>query len=452
MIKTLEEYKNKYYSEGGSIPLSLQNSKKITIPDNIENQDSFIYKWVNLNNNMFYYGSRKGLPLVDYSFSSENKNLKKDFNKKNAKFSFEVTEWGPHEYILSKEKKILNEVNAKNNTLSYNLSNETFSTMKIPNIDKIQKMADEIIYQKQLTYNGVTYKRKICEKDFLKTIKKWYQPRFFDTNTDHLRNLKNELDDLGGNTEHLQVVILDFEDTSKRIGLDGKHSGGAITNCKKATDVHILFIPEEVHKDFSELEKKTFALRLNPPPKTPTVLKTTNDDLADLVFNYLKDGFSSSSLEIQKILDEYKVNSKDRKKIFKNANKLLKNFKKPTNWINYEEGSGLKEINKIVKKFNKGATRCVKYSSAGTGPYRLFREVFEHNLKASTSNVIKILRLRIYHPTPEAEKKWFSGLLQRTTKFLNHCMNRDGNDTDETNKHPVELIIEYMDTTKAKNI
>ena len=142
----------------------------------------------------------------------------------------------------------------------------------------------------------------------------------------------------------------------------------------------------------------------------------------------------------------------DRKKIFKNANKLLKNFKKPTNWINYEEGSGLKEINKIVKKFNKGATRCVKYSSAGTGPYRLFREVFEHNLKASTSNVIKTLRLRIYHPTPEAEKKWFSGLLQRTTKFLNHCMNRDGNDTDETNKHPVELIIEYMDTTKAKNI
>ena len=85
------------------------------IPENLEDAEAHLYEFENLKTGKKYVGVRKGKPLVNYYFSSEDEQLLEDFSDSNAQFKYTVLDYGTYPNVLAKETSILKSVNAKVN-------------------------------------------------------------------------------------------------------------------------------------------------------------------------------------------------------------------------------------------------------------------------------------------------------------------------------------------------
>jgi hypothetical protein len=427
MIQNKEDYnKSKYFELGGEIP---PMCKKIFIPNNPNNYDSFLYTWTKLNEprmGMFYDGSRKGDPLVRYKHSATDKQFLKDFSDPNAEFEFRVNEFGPFEYIVSKETKLLNEKDSKNNNMSYNKSNGIKKFILTVNHNNIENISDDIIKKKQFTYNGKTYNSISIDKNDLKNIE-IIQVRFNESQPDHVLKLKNELDDKGGNTDDLLIVILGCPEDSKKLWklIGGNHSLKAILGCKLAIKAKVLFIPKEVYKNFNELELETLAFDLNPRRKE-TVLEPSDDDIVELIVKYRKKGYTNTSEEISRIFKRYFVNSKDRKKILQKVSIRLKDENLPHNWINYDDEKNQKKLLNKTKKFHnptKGTWACIIKSSMPKNIYVTLREIVDYNNnKKKEDKFINHLTIFLVHPNPKYKEDWEMKLCKDEKSTLNYLL------------------------------
>ena len=79
----------------------------------------FVYKWIDTSNGMYYIGSHKG--TVDDGYIGSGTYFSSAFNKRSNSFVREVLYVGPHYREL--EEFILEELDAANDKLSYNLKN-----------------------------------------------------------------------------------------------------------------------------------------------------------------------------------------------------------------------------------------------------------------------------------------------------------------------------------------
>jgi len=428
MIQNKEDYKqSKYFELGGEIP---PTCKEIFIPDNPNNYDSFLYIWTKLNEpraGKFYDGSRKGDPLVDYVHSSTDEQFLEDFSDPKSEFKFEVTEFGPYEYIVSKETMLLNEKNSKKNNMSYNKSNGIKTFLLPVNSNIIDIISNDIIQKKQFTYNGKTYKPVVLNKNDLKDIKV-IQVRFMESHPEHVSKLKTDITDLYGNTtDHLLIVVLGCPKDPKELWIliGGNHSLKAILGCKLVQKVNVLFIPKEVYNNFNELELETLAFNLN-PRKKETVLEPSDDDIAGLIVKYRKQGYTNTSPEVIKIFEKNFVNSKDRKKILQKVSKILKNQNLPHNWINYEDEKEKKKLENKIKKFHdptNGTWACLIKSSMPKNIYVTLREIVNYNNnKKKEDQFISNLTIFLVHPSPEDKEKWEMQLCKEEKSTLNYLL------------------------------
>jgi len=84
----------------------------------------FIYKWINIDNNMFYIGSHKG--TIDDGYIGSGTLFKEAYFKDKKLFKREILEYVYNEEnLLEREQYYLDLFDIKNNDLSYNLNPKT---------------------------------------------------------------------------------------------------------------------------------------------------------------------------------------------------------------------------------------------------------------------------------------------------------------------------------------
>ena len=445
MIKNKEDYlKSKYFELGGHVPDII---KEIFIPDNLDNEDSFLYRWTKLNEPKIgktYDGSRKGQPLVKYYHSTHDREFKEDFSDKNAEFKFEVIEFGPYKYIVSKETKKLKEMDVKNNPMSYNKSNGIKNFILPVDLEKIKTITDEIRNTKQFTYKGKTYCSTIIDKNKLRDVDT-IQVRFLESAPHHVQDLKNDLLDLTGNTDHLLIVVLGNPEDPKSLWkiIGGNHSLKAMLGYKLATKAKVLFVPTEVSKDFNELELENFAFLLN-RSKKEKILEYNDDDMVQLILKYRKNNYTNNSEEVKKIFEIYHINSKDRAKILKKVSLRLKNLNLPVNWIDYDNPKEAKKLKNLIKKFHdpkNGSWACSIKSSMRKNIYVTLREIAKYNEnKKKEDKIINTLFIFVTHPSPKYKEDWDTKFQKDEITTLNWLL-----------KGKVAFHFEVQKSLKARN-
>lgn len=439
--------------------------KKKIIPPNTEESESFMYEYTNLKNNMKYVGKRKGKPLEGYYFSSEDKQFIADFSDKDAEFKFEVLEYGTEKIILAKETKVLKTVNAKNNDMYYNQSNGWADDSIIVDTDEMIRIAQDILSKNQsFTANGITVVREKVEKTVLLTMNK-LQTRRQTLFTKHKQELQLGILDKGGNTDHLTIVYLEDRNVKNKKNKDvvndqiigGNHSEAAIQSCKKADSAYVIRIPKEIHKNWSDAAVRKLANFLNPRAKN-RVLESELDDIEDTIFEMLVDGFTVNSDDVIKVYNYYTLNTRDRTNISKKAKKRIKDKESNAlNWINYSSDPYKSELDDKVKDENNHPNVfCKAYS---TGKLDYWRDILRINSinKGFTDNkqpekVIKVYKVFLWHPSKPAETEHFK-LNSANDKYnLDWVFNRNDKDSKESNICPVQVVIEYLPSTKMKEL
>ena len=439
--------------------------KEVIIPDNTENAEAFMYEYTNLKNDMKYVGKRKGKPLVGYYFSSKDEKFIADFSDKDAKFKFEVLEYGSEVMMLAKETKELKRVNAKNNDMYYNQSNGYADDSIIVDTDEMIRIAKDILSKNQsFTAYGITVVREKVEKAVLLTMNK-LQTRRQTLFTKHKQDLQQEILDKGGNTDHLTVVYLEERNVKDKKGknivndqmIGGNHSGSAILSCKKADSVYVIRIPKEIHKNWSDAAVRELSNFLNPRKKN-RVLESELDDIEDTIFEKLVSGFKVNSPEVVKIYNFFHLNTRDRTNISKKANKRIKDKESNAlNWINYSSDPYKSDLeDKVKDENNHPNVFCKAYS---TGKLDYWRDILRINSinkgfidNKQPEKVIKVYKVILWHPSKPAETEHFK-LNSANDKYnLDWVWNRNDKDTKESNICPVQVIIEYLPSTKMKDL
>ena len=85
----------------------------------------FIYCWTNLDNKKWYRGKHQGYPRDGYLFSSKNEDFLVDFTDPNSRWKYEILDYVTTSTtdLTNLEYEILTELDARNDPMSYNLSN-----------------------------------------------------------------------------------------------------------------------------------------------------------------------------------------------------------------------------------------------------------------------------------------------------------------------------------------
>ena len=83
--------------------------------------DSFLYKWTDTKQNMFYIGVHKG--TTDDGYICSSKILLEEYKKRPNDFKREILEFGTFEQVIEKETYLLKQIDAAQNKQYYNQHN-----------------------------------------------------------------------------------------------------------------------------------------------------------------------------------------------------------------------------------------------------------------------------------------------------------------------------------------
>ena len=112
---------------------------------------AFVYRWTDSSNGKMYIGSHNGNRK---NYIGGGKLFKRAYRKRSEHFTREILCYGSHEDMLELEGFILEEVDAANSELYYNLTNDPLSPMKgrkhsKESIEKLRRSAGHMKGKKQ---------------------------------------------------------------------------------------------------------------------------------------------------------------------------------------------------------------------------------------------------------------------------------------------------------------
>jgi len=109
--------------------------------------EAFVYKWTDLSNGKMYIGSHNGKRK---SYKGSGKLFKRAYKKRPKYFTREIICYGNHDDMIELEGFILKEIDAANNPMYYNLTNDPLSPMKGKKHSKktIQKLKESAGHMK----------------------------------------------------------------------------------------------------------------------------------------------------------------------------------------------------------------------------------------------------------------------------------------------------------------
>ena len=66
--------------------------------------------------------------------------------------------------------------------------------------------------------------------------------------------------------------------------------------------------------------------------------------------------------------------------------------------------------------------------------------------------LIKIYKVFLWHPSQKAETDHFQLYAADDKEIMNWVLNRNNNDTKDTNISPVQIVVEYMPSQRIKEV
>lgn len=413
--------------------------------NNPDNQPCFVYEWYNITKDKYYVGYHKGEPFDGYFHSSKDKDFADDFHS--CQWRYTIKDFGSDSLMLSLENQILSKANAKDNPKYYNKTNGIPQEFSMPDEELVYDFADQILDNKSLDEIEPVLKSKEDLSNYVE-----YQARAESLDAEHEKDIKNRIDDSNGayaQNELLLTVLKDrlWEGKICDLQINGRHSKNAFLKSKTGSYIKVLEIPEEKHRHLSTEEVKLLAIALNPTTKTPRK-ETQSEDIVKIIVDYRLKGLTNKSQTIQSILDRFNLTTYKRRKILNEVNEKINDKISPVNqiWIMYNAGKEELELQEKVEDENRQpGVYCKSYGTKINDFWKALHKIRDLNEK--NPNSIKIFKCIFWHQSKEAEKNWFANDMLKNKRFLDYYLNRDGKDKDG-----VEVIFEYMPTTKSSTI
>tara|TARA_B110000858_G_scaffold95661_1_gene110207 strand:- start:61 stop:1377 length:1317 start_codon:yes stop_codon:yes gene_type:complete len=356
------------------------------IPANESGSDSYTYEYVNLDKNRKNYtgyhkvpnGGRFGDdPYFDSSKSNEfNSDLLTD------QFEFNVLAYGTKLEMEALEHSILKKV--KFPSPDYYNQWASFPVAGISNLPDnaaMKKVADAMHKNNGWADNKIEHVK--FDKD---NIKKGLDPLNdiffpsnirFDTLVDkHAIKIRNAIDEARGDLTEIEqkfkVVVLRNRlnpetGEKKDRAIDGNHTWTGTVKSKHGSHMPILYIEEEEHIKWSDMNVNALALHLN-PRSSKIAAESRIEDIAKFAFDIrLKnpDINNNRHYSIKELYESFNMSKAEIAAANKQVNVALNDsnsFNK--NWINWKEGKYLDEIKAIKKKVESdNKTYCHVQSS-----------------------------------------------------------------------------------------
>ena len=416
--------------------------------DNPENEKYFVYEWYNITKDMYYVGYHKtedGSPFDGYWHSSKDKEFADDFST--CEWRYTIKDWGNQSLMLGLENTILTNAKAKDNPKYYNKTNGMPQEFNLPDLDTVYEIADEILTDG--CWDEIT--PVLMSKEDLTDLVE-YQPRHDSLDAEHEQYLKNKIDDSNGEyaKEELLLLVLvdrDWEGKVCNLQINGRHSKNAFFKSKTGTKIRVLYVPKKKHIIFDDEEVRQLSMAMNPVAEKK-VLETDIKDIIKNVYNLKRQGVSSKSKTVQKILNRNHLTSKERRKVLKEVKEMLLENQSQVNqlWIMYNAGKEEQELQEKVEDENRQpGVYCRSYGTKVNDFWKALHKIRDLNEK--NPGTIKIFKCIFWHLSKEVEQNWFTKDCVKNKKFLDHYLNRDGKDKDG-----VEVIFEYMPTTRSSTI
>lgn len=373
-----------------------------------EKYEAFVYVWKNTTNNKKYIGYHAGSIHDGYDTSTTSDEMKEAFAK--GQLVREIISVGSKQDMIALERKMLLEVDAKNSDEYYNKSNGGGKDLKgfiKPTLDQLH---EKILNQEFLV--------DTVEKETVAAFDK-FQVRFNEIDSKHLRDLKEVIDDLSGDTSGIDPidVLSDYGGKGKHLILNGNHRITAAMMSKRAKYVKVQFIPKEFWSAFTTLELEALANRLNPVPEKRSLSVDVNDAIKFLLKRQ-QSGLEIQSEQNRKELISWGFTKKRVTNILNKAQKQHENvvsIPPGAVWINWPQKRKA-QLENIVEQYRDKDTIAISASSAGFRLDRLLETSADFPKKSKAVVVI-------YHPSPAAEKQWFREYLPRHEKTIKHRVN-----------------------------
>lgn len=367
------------------------------------NKEAFLYTWKNVVNGKKYIGYHKGSIHDGYDTSATCEEMNEAFAR--GELEREILVYGSTQDMIALERKMLLEVDAKNNPEYYNKSNGGGKELKSfikPSLDSLQ----EKIVSREFRIDHV-------DKETVAAYDK-FQVRFNEIDTKHLKTLKQKIDDLSGDTSNFDPVdvLEDYNGKNQHLMLNGNHRVTAAVMSKRAKRVPVQYIPKAFWSSFTTIELEALANRLNPLPDKPA-LSVDTDDAIKFVLKRKEQGLDITSEQNREELLQWGFTKSDVTRVLKKASKQYDNkilVPPGAVWINWPKKRKA-QLDSIVEQYRDKDTIAIAASSAG---FRLDRL-----LEASTDFPKKTRAVVvIYHPSPSAEKQWFKEFLPKHEKTI----------------------------------
>ena len=370
-------------------------------------KEAFVYVWQNIKDKKKYIGYHKGSIHDGYDTSSTSKEMNDAFAR--GELVREIIATGSVKDMIALERKMLLDADARNNDEYYNKSNGGGSELKNfikPSLDTLQ---ENIMYKQ--------YPVEMVQKEVVAAYKK-FQVRFNEIDSQHVKTLRDKIDDLNGDTSDFEPVhvLLDYFGKSEHLLLDGNHRVIATMNSKRAQFIPVQYIPKSAWSPFSKLELKTLANRLNPLPDKPALSANKDDAVKFLIERYEDgEGVNVKSDQNAEELLKWGFTKKQINAYMKIAQKQIDNFTSIPNGavrINWPVTRN-KELKSRVEQNRDKKTMAISASSAS---FRL-----DTLLKESTYHLTKTRAVVVmYHPNASAKKQWDREYLPQYEKVIKH--------------------------------
>ncbi len=263
----------------------IENSDRIEliIPNPPENYEGYLYKIKVVDTNKIYVGYRSKPYDGTYFFSSECPIFARDLSKA-SKIIYEILDYGYNIDMATKEREMLVEVNAKDNSDYYNKSNGG-GIHAIASFSSIEDLYDSIL-------NGdLSY----CIQDVLITTLMSYkriQVRLED-DIKHVKNITDKVNDNWGDENYIKEnylchVLEDYDGVGNHRVINGNHTRKGISKSKmgKTAEVPTMIIPKSIWEKFDQTDLEGLGLMLNPRQKNFRKPTEDNDLKKQLLSRY----------------------------------------------------------------------------------------------------------------------------------------------------------------------
>ena len=386
----------------------IENSDRIEliIPNPPETYEGYLYKIKVVDTNKIYIGYRSKPYDGTYFFSSECPIFARDLSKA-SKIIYEILDYGYNIDMATKEREMLVEVNAKDNSDYYNKSNGG-GIHAIASFSSIEDLYDSIL-------NGdLSY----CIQNVLITTLMSYkriQVRLED-DTKHVKNITDKVNDNWGDENYIKDnylchVLEDYDGVVQHRVINGNHTRKGISKSKvgKTAEVPTMIIPKSIWEKFDQTDLEGLGLMLNPRHKNfrkPTEDNDLKKQLLSRYFNkkipvdshinktWLKDRFYMTSNQVTGLI---KTTKKD---MLKQENNLMGKV-----WIDWSSDDWSQQLEARLEEHRDKNTFTMAMTSGKFDWNKIIARVLQNYPKK------KNFILYIHHPSPDNvdyEDNWFN--------------------------------------------